>query len=124
MKRKVDRIYQGPRFSETFLRYFHSIFSEAFENKNGQWQKKDGFDIDSSSIYVPFTNANDFINEISLIPNTHPDFDPIVSRSYYDQKYARYKKMLRKYGILAISTFALVDDKKDKTHTGEWLVKV
>lgn len=78
----------------------------------------------ADGVYVPFTNANDITNEISLIPNTHPDFRPITSRAYYDKEYSKYKKLLRKYGISNISTFALVDQNKDKTHTGKFLVKV
>ena len=31
---------------------------------------------------------------------------------------------MKSYGISAISTFALVDPKKDKNHTGEYLVKI
>ena len=39
-------------------------------------------------------------------------------------KYRKYRKLLSKYGITAISSFALVDPEKDKNHTGEYLVKV
>ena len=73
---------------------------------------------------MPFTNANDFSIEVALIPNTHPDFRQITSRAYYDTQWAKYKRLLKSYGISAISTFALVDPKKDKNHTGEYLVKI
>ena len=46
------------------------------------------------------------------------------SRAYYDMKWVKYKRLLGKFGISAVATFALVDSDKDKTHTGEWLVKV
>ena len=73
---------------------------------------------------MPFTNANDFSIEVALIPNTHPDFRQITSRAYYDTQWSQYKRLLKSYGISAISTFALVDPKKDKNHTGEHLVKI
>ena len=75
-------------------------------------------------LYIPFTTANDFSIEVALIPNTHPDFRQITSRAYYDMQWAKYKRMLKSYGITAISTFALVDPEKDKNHTGEYLVKI
>jgi hypothetical protein len=75
-------------------------------------------------IYIPFTNANDFTTEVSLIPNTHPDFNPVTSRAYYDMKYRRYLRLLRKYGFNAVSSFALVDPETDKNHMGQYLVKV
>ena len=60
-----------------------------------------------------------------MIPNTHPDFRQITSRSYYDTKWAQYKRLCnKKYGFDNIATFALVDAKKDKNHTGEFLVKI
>lgn len=75
-------------------------------------------------VYVPYTCQDDFTTEISLIPNTHVDFNPIFSRSYYDTKYDEYKSTIQRHNINAISTFALVDSEKDKTHTGKWKVKV
>ena len=75
-------------------------------------------------MYVPFTNANDFTTEVSLIPNTHSDFRAVTSRAYYDMRYRKYRHLIAKYGITAISSFALVDPEKDKNHTGEYLVKV
>lgn len=118
-KRTVEREYQGPRMSRTLLRHFDSIFNAVFDRDGGL---NSSFSIDS--IYVPFTNANDFINEISLIPNTHPSLGSASFRSYYDTKWNEYKDRLAEFGISAISTFALVDPDRDKTHTGEWLVKV
>ena len=111
MKRTAERTYQGPRLSKTLLKYFQDLFNHHFSGG-------------SEEVYVPFTNANDFINEIALIPNTHPDFRSISSRAYYDMKWVKYKRLLGKFGISAVATFALVDFDKDKTHTGEWLVKV
>jgi hypothetical protein len=105
-RRTVDKVFQGPRLSSTLLDYF----SKVSEN-------------DGSEIYIPFTNANDFSMEVSLIPNTHPDFRQITSRAYYDTKWAQYKRLCQKYGFTNIATFALVDAKKDKNHTGEFLVK-
>lgn len=105
-KRTVDKVFQGPRLSSTLLDYF----SKVMEN-------------DGSEIYIPFTNANDFSMEVSLIPNTHPDFRQITSRAYYDTKWAQYKRLCQKHGFANIATFALVDAKKDKNHTGEFLVK-
>lgn len=109
VKRTVDRMYQGVKMSETLLSYFESIFGNMAHPEQ---------------VYVPFTNANDFTTEISLIPNTHPDFRPVTSRAYYDNQYSRYRGMLKKHGINMISSFALVDPYKDKNHTGEFLVKV
>ena len=108
-RRTVDKVYQGPRISKTLLEYFASVVD------NGSV---------SDDIYVPFTNANDFSVEVSLVPNTHPDFRQITSRAYYDAKWAQYKRLLAKFNISAISTFALVDPKKDKNHTGGYLVKI
>lgn len=112
-KRTIDKVYQGIRVSKTLLEYF----GEVVDNYHRPQQ-------DKKELYVPFTNANDFSAEVALIPNTHPDFRPITSRAYYDTKWAQYKRLLKEYGITAISTFALVDPKKDKNHTGEYLVKV
>ena len=106
--RTVQKEYQGVRFSDTVL----GFFQELLDNGNGE------------GTYVPFTNPNDVQVEFSLIPNTHSDFQPITFRSYYDMEYTKYVKKLRVYGIEAISTFALVDPKKDKTHTGWYRVKV
>lgn len=105
-RRTVDKVFQGPRLSSALLDYFSKVM------------KNDG-----SEIYIPFTNANDFSMEVSLIPNTHPDFRQITSRAYYDTKWAQYKRLCQKYGFVNIATFALVDAKKDKNHTGEFLVK-
>lgn len=58
-----------------------------------------------------------------MIPYTHPDFPPLVSRSYYDTRYRDYLDKLNQFGIDNISSFALVDDRRGKTHTGEFLVK-
>ena len=46
------------------------------------------------------------------------------TRAYYDMKYREYMSDMSRYGIHAISTFALVDPDKDKNHTGQFLVKV
>lgn len=106
----VDFMYQGIRLSTTFLDYFQKVI----QNPSG-WKK----------ISVPITNQNDITFEVALIPNTHPDFRPATSRAYYDRKYIQYKKLLKeKYGIQNISTFALVDQNKDKNHTGWFRVKV
>ena len=104
-------MYQGPRISKTLLEYFASIM-----DNGGTTVHPEGGD--PYELYVPFTNANDFSVEVSLIPNTHPDFRQITSRAYYDSKWAQYKRILDKFHISAISTFALVDPKKDKNHTG------
>lgn len=107
--RTVERAYQGARLSETLLEYFSKVLDS----------------MDSpETVYVPFTNANDFTTEVSLIPNTHPDFRAITSRAYYDTMYIQYRNALRKHNITAIATFAEVDPKKDKNHTGRFLVKV
>ena len=58
-----------------------------------------------------------------MIPYTHPDFSPLVSRSYYDTRYKDYLAKLKQFGIDNISSFALVDSRRGKTHTGEFLVK-
>ena len=110
-------MYQGPRISKTLLEYFASIM-----DNGGTTVHPEGGE--PYELYVPFTNANDFSVEVSLIPNTHPDFRQITSRAYYDSKWAQYKRILDKFHISAISTFALVDPKKDKNHTGEYLVKI
>ena len=117
--RTVERVYQGARLSKSLLGYFKEVFDKAF-NEDGTPNKQ--FDI--GSVYIPFTNANDFTTEVSLIPNTHPDFRAVTSRAYYDMRYRKYRHLLAKYGITAISSFALVDPEKDKNHTGEYLVKV
>jgi hypothetical protein len=108
-KRTILKVFQGIRISKTLLEYFKKVMDRGSV---------------SDDIYVPFTNANDFSAEVALIPNTHPDFRPITSKAYYDTKWAQYKSLLKEYGIIAISTFALVDPKKDKNHTGEYLVKI
>ena len=117
--RTVERVYQGARLSKSLLGYFKDILDSAF---NEDTTPNENFDI--GQVYVPFTNANDFTTEVSLIPNTHPDFRAVTSRAYYDMKYRKYRHLLAKYGITAISSFALVDPEKDKNHTGEYLVKV
>jgi len=83
-----------------------------------------GADESISDIYVPFTNANDFTTEVSLIPNTHSSLKSITSRAYYDMKYRKYRGLLKKHNILHIATFALVDPDRDKVHLGQYLVKV
>ena len=115
-KRTVDKVYQGPRISKSLLEYFSSVM------KNGG--TKIVVDGQEQDMYVPFTNANDFSMEVSLIPNTHPDFRQITSRAYYDTKWAQYKRLCQKYDFINIATFALVDAKRDKNHTGEFLVKI
>lgn len=75
-KRTTDRYYQGVKVSETMLRFFASVYREWY----GGQQKIE-------NVYVPFTNANDFYGEVSLIPNTHPDVRAVTSRAYYDMKY-------------------------------------
>lgn len=117
--RTVEKMYQGARLSTTLLGYFKEVFDKAFDG-NGKAIR----DFNFSSIYVPFTNANDFTTEVSLVPNTHPDFRAVTSRAYYDMKYKQYRKQLARHGILAISSFALVDQEKDKNHTGQYLVKL
>lgn len=115
----MEKVFQGVRLSKTFLRYFNDIFNAGFS--------LDGSAIngyDPSTAYVPFTNANDFVVEFALIPNTHSQFRAITSRAYYDMVYAKNKRLLKRYGIDAVSTFALVDEKKDKNHTGQYYVKV
>lgn len=118
-KRTVERMYQGVAVSTTMMKFFRALLNKPAPNTE---EEKEQFSIDD--VYVPFTNANDFTTEISLVPNTHPDFRPITTRAYYDMKYAKYRKTLRKYHITAMSTFALVDPDRDKNHTGEFLVKV
>lgn len=117
--RTVERVYQGARLSKSLLGYFKDILDSAF---NEDTTPNENFDI--GQVYVPFTNANDFTTEVSLIPNTHPDFRAVTSRAYYDMRYRKYRHLLAKYGITAISSFALVDPEKDKNHIGEYLVKV
>lgn len=109
----VSFMYQGIRFSDTILSYFRTIMEAQVSGK------------DPSEVEVPTTNQDDISIEMALVPNVHPDFRPQTSRSYYDQKYIQYKKDLReKYGIQNISSFALVDHHKDKTHTGKFRIKV
>lgn len=108
-RRTVDRVYQGAKLSKTLLEYLSQVMARG----------TDGYEI-----YRPFTNGNDFSTEVSLIPNTHPDFRSITSRAYYDSQYVQYKRLCNKYGFSNIATFALVDPKKDKNHTGEYLVKI
>lgn len=88
--RTVDRVYQGVRLSENVLFHFSQILNGA-------------------SPSAPFTNGYDITTEVSVIPNARPDFLAIASRAYYDMKYAEYQKLMRRCGIDAISTFALVD---------------
>ena len=78
-KRTVERMYQGVIVSTTLMRFFRDLLNK----------KKAGFSLEG--VYIPFTNANDFTTEVSLVPNTHPDFRPITARAYYDMKYAKYK---------------------------------
>lgn len=118
-KRTIDRMYQGARMSSTVLKFFASVFKQCFNEVDGTADESK-----IAEVYVPFTNANDFTNEVALVPNTHPDFKAAVSRAYYDRKYIKYRKLLKRWGIRAISTFALVDPKKDKNHTGWFRVKV
>lgn len=92
--------------------YFNKVFKRKAKGKS--WD----------DLYVPFTNANDFTSEIALVPSNRKYFRATTSRAYYDEQYAKYRKMLRKYGISAISTFAIVDPEKDKNHTGWYWVKV
>ena len=114
----MDKVYQGPRISKTLLEYFASVM----DNGGTTVYPEEG---EPYELYVPFTNANDFSVEVSLMPNTHPDFRKITSRSYYDSDWKKYREILwKRYRISNISTFALVDPKKDKNHTGEYLVKI
>jgi hypothetical protein len=66
-RRTEDKVYQGPRISNTLLEYFDSVM----DNCGTTVYPEDG---DPYELYVPFTNANDFSVEVSLVPNTHPDF--------------------------------------------------
>ena len=79
-KRTVERMYQGIKISRTLAGYFNTLFNEGFDEDHNL---KEDFDI--SSVYLPFTNANDMYIEVALIPNTHPSFRPISSRAYYDR---------------------------------------
>jgi hypothetical protein len=81
-------------------------------------------DFDLEQIYVPFTNANDFRIEFQLIPNTHPDCPAITTRAYYDREYSRYFGTLLERGFNYVSTYAVVDPSRYKTHTGDFLVKI
>ena len=116
----MERVFQGVVLSDSILGYFQNVFQNGFgEDGNPRT------DADPNSVaYVPFTNANDFTQEFSLVPNTHDMFSSITTRAYYDGKHLLYRKRLRRHGISTISSFALVDPEKDKNHTGEYLVKV
>ena len=59
-----------------------------------------------------------------LLPNTHPDFRPSTTRAFYDMKFQEWKKRLNDHGFNRMTSFALVDPAKDKTHTGEYIVKL
>lgn len=59
-----------------------------------------------------------------MIPNTYKNFRASTSRAYYDRQYRIYKEELKKKGIWAVSSFALVDESKDKNHTGQYIVRV
>lgn len=71
------------RLSDTVLAYFNSIFNLAFLD-DGSVNEDINYEKD---IYMPYTSSDDFTTEVSLIPNTHPDFNPITSRAYYDKNY-------------------------------------
>lgn len=107
-KRTMEHRFEGIRLSTTLMDYFVNVMDAG----------------SADGIYVPFTNANDFSAEVSIIPNTHDNLRQITSRAYYDTKWAQYKWLLNKHGIANVATFALVDPTKDKNHTGEYLVKV
>lgn len=113
-------VYQGVVLSKTVLGYFKTLFEVAFDETG---KPIEGFDC-QDKVYVPFTNGYDLTTEISLIPNTHYDFSPITTRAYYDRQHLNYVDLLNEYGITAVSSFALVDPEKGKTHTGEYLIKV
>ena len=115
VKRTVERMYQGARFSETVLGFFGDVLDRAFGDNRG---------FDLGNVHAPFTCADDFTTEVALVPNTHPDFSPTAPRAYYDRQYINYRKLLWKHGIRAIADFALVNQEKDKNHTGWHRVKV
>ena len=124
-KRTEDKVFQGARLSETLLGHFSELMcDDSTESRLVDSTESEFADSTASGIYVPVTNANDFSMEVALIPNTHPDFRQITSRAYYDTKWAQYKRLCQKYDFDNIATFALVDAKKDKNHTGEFLVKI
>ena len=124
-KRTEDKVYEGARLSETLLGHFSELMcDDSTDSRFVDSTESEFADSTASGIYVPVTNANDFSMEVALIPNTHPDFRQITSRAYYDTKWAQYKRLCQKYGFDNIATFALVDAKKDKNHTGEFLVKI
>ena len=117
--RTVDRVYQGVRFSDSFLGYFNQILDAAFDDTG---KLDENFKV--GDVYLPFTNENDIDVEFALIPNTHQDVKPTTARAYYDGQWIDYKRRLKRHGIDAISTFAIVDPLKDKNHTGWFWVKV
>lgn len=121
MKRSLERPYQGFRLSETILSYFNGIFTESFDCNDATPKMSTNF---AKDVYLPYTLSSDVRSEVALISNTNPDLSPNVARRYYDMKYGEYLELLKKNNILAVSTFALVDPKRDKTHTGQYLVKV
>lgn len=101
VKRTVDRMFQGPRLPPRLLRFL--------VNPDG---------------IPPATGPEDLTLEFSLVHDDSDDFQSLTSRAYYDTKYLEYKRQLDELGISAISTFALVDEKMDKNHTGRYLLKV
>ena len=117
-KRRMDCVNQGVRMSDAVLGYFGDVLDKSFSDSS----PIEGYDL--GKIYLPFTNANDFTAEVALIPNNRTEFPSITSRAYYDTKYLKYKQLWGRHGITSISTFALVDFSKDKTHTGWFKVKV
>lgn len=120
-KRTVEKVSQGLRLSDHVLGYFGSVFNTAFDQETGE--VKEGLDV-AKEVYLPETTWMDVTNEIALIPNARPDLNPVSARDYYDERYAEYRELLKKNGILMVSTFARVDPDLDKTHTGEYLVKL
>ncbi len=119
LKRNVERMHQGIRMSNAFLEMFNQVFKLGFDESH-----KPIRDFNEQDIYIPFTNANDFHQEVALIPNTHPDFKAVTSRAYYDLKHRQYVKRLRAHGIHAVASFALIDKDLDKSHNGDVLVKI
>ena len=119
VKRTVERMYQGVQMSKTMLDFFGAVFkkmqtSSVVPTSSSFW----------GDVYVPFTNSNDFITEMSLVPNTHHNFRPTTSRAYYDMQHGKWKELLFKHGIHSISSFALVDPSNDKNHTGWFRLKI
>lgn len=119
-KGDVDKVYQGVQLSDTLLGYFQKVYESAFD-ENGRLVVGED---EVREIYVPTTNPNDFKVDVALIANNRPDFPSSISRKHYDERHQKYKDLLAKFGIDFVSTFALVDSKDFKNHTGEWLVKV